>query len=252
MPATNQQDGTIPPTTTLSTPRLPKPPVLGQVCYVYESIATPIELIFLRTHAIQARPDLVQQCQEALDRIHAAGSKIGKVRPCIVMRPAISGLRAETVCLKGTFGGADPASMGKVYKHFVRGIFPNRGLPGSRHMHLVPEGRQEKSWVIAFEFETMRPIADTWSKAAQAGGYHGGLHKRGPRRRGAEPQHLEKISQAILRDECETSFDAWQAECQDHPETAVESLEEHRVSGFAIDAQTTSLSDNCPETTASR
>lgn len=82
------------------------------------------------------------------------------------MRAAIEGIRAETICLNGTFGGADPGSLGKVYKDFARGIFPNRGSSGSRHLHLVPEGQEEHSWVIASEFETFRPIADTWLKAA--------------------------------------------------------------------------------------
>ncbi|RDX48659.1 hypothetical protein OH76DRAFT_1556944 [Lentinus brumalis] len=202
----------------------------GQVCYVYESITTPIELIFLSTPAIQANPTLVQQCQDALDRIHAENSTIGKVRPCIVMDLAPDGLRSPRICLKATFGGADPETLGEVYQHFIRGIFPNVGLPGFPHLHLVPEGREKNSWVVAFEFESLRPVSQTWEAALNGNPQASArTRKRKTFRSGSGVcRKLERASKAILRDECQKALHEWQAGCRQQPERALKRFEEYR------------------------
>ena len=213
-------------------------PVSGQVCYVYESITTPIELIFLETPAIQAKPDLVQQCQEALDRIHAEGSLIGKVRPCIVTSPAPDQNRPAKICLQGTFGGVDPASLGDIYRQFVLPIYPNLGPPGTPHLHLVPEGREKNSWVVAFEFESPRPLSNAWfPKDATISGASRASSRKPNFLRGGRPRvsrKLEKVSNAVLRDRCSKSFREWQTSCLERPERAEECLKQHRVSTCCI------------------
>ncbi|KAI1781752.1 hypothetical protein LXA43DRAFT_907846 [Ganoderma leucocontextum] len=112
--------------------------VPGDICAVYASLSTPIETVFQATQTIQQDPDALLRSQFALSEIR--GRKIGKKWPCILVRQAIPGIQPAVVYLMGTLGRKliDSDGVCNVLREFMKPIFPNVGLPGSRHYHTIP------------------------------------------------------------------------------------------------------------------
>lgn len=211
-------------------PATPRIVESGQICYVHESLATPIQMIFCDTPAIQANKKFKAICDQELKELCDPKSTIGKVRPCVVMYSSSQGqgMGTTTICLKGTFGKTHPENLARVYKQFVLGVHPNQGYPETPHLHLQPEGTQPLSWVVAYEYPCSKklyfeqPRNSSSSSRAVLGAATVRSHC------------LHKSSLAILRDQCRLKMVEWQARCKEEEGFAEECWKEHRVFAYTV------------------
>ncbi|KAI0740834.1 hypothetical protein C8Q76DRAFT_204683 [Earliella scabrosa] len=209
-----------------STSHTPDPDstVVGQVCYIHESLATPILRIFLETAATEENETIKLKCQEELDRL-CTNPAIGKLRPCFTLSTNLKG--TKTICVRGTIGQTDPNNLCGIIKHFYVGIFPNLGFYGTPHLHITPEERNPRSAVIAFEMTCDKDLFPTKKPSGPESSYSTIPPPSTPRKN--RISQLEKQSLAILRELCQAKYSAWQVKCKKEPGYAEDCLKEFLV-----------------------
>lgn len=180
---------------------------VGDVCMVHASISTPVELIFQATQAIREDPDALARSQLALETIR--GREIGKSRPCILARQGIPGARQTKVYLMGTLKGKsmDDDSVAVVLREFAKPIFPNLGLPGSRHYHTTPPWPHEYQWLIGYPvaFDDIQALATPWRFKPRG---------RYPPDPPGTTYAMDVDSVDSLNDHCLNTFIAWELRCK--------------------------------------
>ncbi len=100
---------------------------------------------------ISQDPDALARSQFALSEVKRR--KIGKARPCILVRGAAPGFRGARVYLMGTLERKPIHSVSEVLRWVMKPIFPNPGLPGSRHFHTTPPWSHGYQWVIRYRVD---------------------------------------------------------------------------------------------------
>ncbi|KAI0350637.1 hypothetical protein OH77DRAFT_1363432, partial [Trametes cingulata] len=197
----------------------------GDICCIRESTATPIEHILAAHPAIHENPRLLKKCEDALRRIKAEGSMLGKERPCILLCTIPSGVRtAPTVCLMGTFGGTPFEELSEIFKMFCIPLYPNLGQDGSVPVHSTPEWpSSEDQWIIAYSFESSRFIKGHWRLGSD-------------RRLGISAGstdvlvcRLDADAQAFLREQSAMKMKEWEERTSRDPNLAVRCALEFRA-----------------------
>ena len=180
---------------------------VGDICIVHASISTPVELIFQGTQAIREDPDVLARSQLAPEAIRQRD--IGKLRPCILTRQGVPGIRSAKGYLMGTLEGRsmDDNNVALVLREFAKPIFPNLGLPGSRHFHTTPPWPHGFQWLIGYqvEFDDSSPITLPW-KFRPGGRY--------PPDSPGTTYVMDPDSLNSLDDHCSNTFIAWELRCK--------------------------------------
>ncbi|KAI0365058.1 hypothetical protein BV20DRAFT_780634 [Pilatotrama ljubarskyi] len=199
----------------------------GHICCIYESTATPIERILEQHPTIKACPALYKKCKDALERITAEGSRIGKERPCVLLCTIPSDTRTTpTICIMATFCGAAYEELSEILKIFCIPVSPNLGQEGSIPLHTTPEWPNSDQWIIAYPFDSTRYIKGFWRA-----GY------RTPTSSGSEDVPVRRLTRRetyALRDHCERAIKQWFDLTAVDPNFAIQCAIEHRQKKYRL------------------
>ncbi|KAM5537971.1 hypothetical protein V8D89_008447 [Ganoderma adspersum] len=195
--------------------------VPGDICAVYASVSTPIEMVFQATQVIQDDPDALRRSQLALKEV--GRRNIGKKRPCILVRQAIPGIQPAVVYLMGTLGRKPVDSDGvcEVLREFIKPIFPNVGLLGSRHYHTTPSWPHGFQWLIghAVELDHTEPVEAHWQ------------FNRDDYPHASDPSTIYTIGQDslnLLNEHSRNTPIVWEIRCKNNPGFAMAREEQWR------------------------
>lgn len=153
-----------PPAPALPPTALPPLYKVGHIATIFESIATPVEHLFLN-YEHYLNPTAVKRCKDALDGISAPDSPVGKYRPCVLTSPLVSGEKGADCMLLATINYTPYGDLPRVYRWFLVGIYPNKSHPLLPHLHTVPEWRNPSQWVMAYSFRSTRSLVGLWPRA---------------------------------------------------------------------------------------
>ncbi|TBU27863.1 hypothetical protein BD311DRAFT_807363 [Dichomitus squalens] len=203
----------------------------GDICYLRESLATPVEYILQATEVIRQDPVALQRSKAALRDLRSRS--IGKYRPCLLVRNAIPGARPATVFLMGTLRREpiESPSIPKVYREFCRAIYPNSGLPDSAHFHTTPPWPHSSQWLVSYPI----PLGDNnlvtvhWRFKDES--------------TPAQVYAMDKASLEALTVHSRKTFKEWQARCNKEPEFARAVETEWRARSAALRPRRRSISD---------
>lgn len=193
----------------------------GDICSIYASLSTPIELMLQRSPVISEDPNALRRSEFALSEVKRRN--IGKDRPRILVRGATSGIQGARVYLMGTVERKPVNSLCVVLRQFMKPIFPNRGPRGSNHFHTTPQWPHGYQWVVGYLVELDNTEAQ-------------GL-KRWHSKAGATYM-MDEDTLDTLVDDCDDTFTAWEIRCRDDPAFAMQSESQWRVSAIEIESPT--------------
>lgn len=210
----------------------PPPLLVGHVCTIFESLATPAEHILRDSPGIKDNPILLKRCEDALAAIQKPGSRIGKNRPCIILDTVTTHQQDMTgisLILLGTFESTPFDELPSLYQFFLVAIPPNPHAANNVHFHIVPQWDNMMQWAVAYIIKSTRPLKGLWPRARyETSNPH--ANSPSPKRVGEKPIYrATPTTRGMTRDTCGLKLTEWSEECLTKPEFALRHEQNYRV-----------------------
>ncbi|RPD71474.1 hypothetical protein L226DRAFT_176220 [Lentinus tigrinus ALCF2SS1-7] len=187
----------------------------GDVYSIQESVYTVIFDILLSSRIVDR--GIERRCDQAAQRLKKKDHATEKIRPCIAMSDGISSA-TPLVCLTASWEQTPLADLPRLFRHFSIPIHRNRIISdNSNHYHSSPEWDIENAYVLAWSFESTRPLVNRWPG----------------RETGTPPDQPYVFGNTTLKrivSDCKYKQKEWLAMCSEDPNFAVECARECLVS----------------------
>ncbi|KAI0653317.1 hypothetical protein C8Q70DRAFT_1036629 [Cubamyces menziesii] len=157
--------------------------IRGEVFSIEESVYTPIEHIFADPNVSGLAGANLNHSTASLNKLCTRNQATNKTpRPCILAgsfpNTKLEDIKNPSIWLMATFEGTPMSTLPPIYQFFCIAVHPTPPLcpleasraislpsPGF-HLHSLPEwptpGPNSSQWIIAWEFETTRPLLGRW------------------------------------------------------------------------------------------
>ena len=231
----------------------------GDVCTVQESLATPIEEIFLTTKSIKSKPWMHTRCKKNHSQLTDPSRPApGKDRPCVIMSPppvAANSTDPDTsICLKITLGGTAYEKLPLIVKYFAIDVASDKQPPpaGREHVHTAEtcgEWPHPKQLILAFPFRTKRPIKGLWPRGRANNLPDCPERKRKPGTPladdGVPAYKYDHDTTAWIVEKSDKLMEMWGEECEEDPNMGPIFEEDFRVRGCHSTLRWLGHADTC-------
>ncbi|KAI0629590.1 hypothetical protein C8Q77DRAFT_295991 [Trametes polyzona] len=143
-----------------------------------------------------------------------------RVRPCIVMNPAVAGDRKVPIILMGTFHRPQRREdLPEILQHFCAPAYPHN--PHEPHLHFTPEWENNCTWVIAITYLSVHRVEAPWTRRSHTAPDSTGEDAKTTFKCDGEAWDRLQYEQA-------TRLRTWFKRCQEDPYTVPRCLEGYR------------------------